>query len=316
LKKLQGKWFEVKIITSSEAVEPVSGIFYGMDVKGVAIEDPNDIFSRQQDKLSWDFADVNIFEYGDKAAVVKGYFNESEEVSKVLEYIDQKLDELKDMGIDIGEGKVVTNAVYEEDWSTSWKKYYKTLKLGNRIVIKPTWEEYSPNQDEIIVELDPGMAFGTGTHETTIMCIEFLEKYIKSEDVVFDIGTGSGILAIASSKLGAKEVIGVDLDEVAVDAAKENVETNKLDNVEIKYGDLVEVIQGKANIVVANIIADIVINLTTMIKPFIAEGGIFITSGIIKDRKDDVLAALEKGNYTMLEVKEMGEWVAIAAKPN
>lgn len=313
---MEGKWFEIKIITTSAAIEPVAGIFYGLDVKGVSIEDPNDIYSRQQDKLSWDFADTNIFEYGDKAAVVKGYFNENESIDSIVKYIEDKLAELKDSGFDIGEGKVLSSEVYEEDWATSWKKYYKTTKLGNRIVIKPTWEDYDKQPDEVIVELDPGMAFGTGTHETTIMCVEFLEKYIKKEDTVFDIGTGSGILAIASSKLGAKEVIGVDLDEVAVAAAKENVQFNNLNNVEIKYGNLVDVIEGKADIVVANIIADIVIELTKIIKPFLKEDGLFITSGIIKDRKEDVLNAFKNENMTIHEIKEMGDWVAVVGKLN
>jgi ribosomal protein L11 methyltransferase len=313
---LEGKWFEIKIITSSSAVEPVSGIFYGLDVKGVSIEDPNDVHSRQQDKLSWDFADTNIFEYGDRAAVVKGYFNENESVESIVDYIEDKLTELKNFGFDIGEGKVITSAVFEEDWATSWKKYYKTTKLGDKIVIKPTWEDYDKQPEEIIVELDPGMAFGTGTHETTIMCVEFLEKYIKKEDTVFDIGTGSGILAIAASKLGAKEVVGVDLDEVAVAAAKENVEFNRLDNVEIKYGNLVDVIEGKADIVVANIIADIVIELTKIIKPFIKEDGLFVTSGIIRDRKEDVISAFKRENLVIQEIKEMGDWVAVVGKLN
>jgi ribosomal protein L11 methyltransferase len=312
---LNGKWFEIKVITSSMAVEPVSGIFYGLDVKGVAIEDPNDIYSRKQDSLSWDFVDINIFEYGDKAAVVKGYFDESQNVDEVIKYVNDKLNDLKNSGIDIGEGKVIANAVYEEEWATSWKKYYKPIKLGEKIVIKPIWEDYNANEGEIIVELDPGMAFGTGTHETTMMCVEFLEKYVNSGDIVFDIGTGSGILSIVASKLGAKKVIGVDLDEVAVDAARENVEFNKLSNVEIIHGNLVDVIIGKANIVVANIIADVIINLTKIIKPFIDSDGMFITSGIIRERKNDVIAALEKEGFNIKEVKEMGEWVAIVAKP-
>jgi ribosomal protein L11 methyltransferase len=217
------------------------------------------------------------------------------------------------MGINVGEGRLVTSSVNEEDWSTSWKKYYKPIKLGDKIVIKPTWEDYAINEGEIIIELDPGMAFGTGTHETTAMCIEMLEKHLKTGDVVFDIGTGSGILAITSSKLGANNVVGVDLDEVAVKAAIENVATNKLNNVEILYGDLTNVLTGKANIVVANIIAEVIIGLTETVKPFMEKDGIFITSGIIRDRRDDVLDALNLSGHRIIEVKEKGEWVAIVA---
>lgn len=310
---MDGKWIEIKIITKSEAIEPVSGIFYGLDVKGVAIEDPNDIFERKQDSLSWDFADTNIFEYGDRAAVVKGYFSLEENLDNIVLYIEEKLSELREFGVDVGEGKIVSTSVFEQDWATAWKKYYKTTKLGNKIVIKPTWEKYEPKNNEIIIELDPGMAFGTGTHETTMMCIEALEKYIKPGDEVFDIGTGSGILSITASKLGAKKVIGVDLDEVAVDAARENVSFNGLTNIDIIHGNLVDVIKGQANIIVANIIADVIIYLADIVKPLIKENGLFITSGIINERKDDVITALQKNNFRIVEIKELGEWVAVIA---
>jgi ribosomal protein L11 methyltransferase len=313
---MDGKWVEIKIVTSSNAIEPVSGIFYGLDVKGVAIEDPNDILDRKQDSLSWDFADTNIFEYGDTAAVVKGYFSTEDNIEDITNYAQLKHLELKAMGIDIGPGKVIVSAVYEEDWATEWKKYYKTTKLGKRIIIKPTWEEYTPINNELIVELDPGMAFGTGTHETTMMCALALEKYIKTDDYVLDIGTGSGILAITASKLGAKKVIGVDLDEVAVSAARENVNFNGLTNVDIIHGNLVDVIKEQSNIIVANIIADIVIYLSDIIKPLIKEKGLFITSGIIDARKNDVIAALNKNNFEIVEIIELGEWVAIVATPN
>jgi ribosomal protein L11 methyltransferase len=311
---MNGKWIEIKIVTKSEAIEPVSGIFYSFDVKGIAIEDPQDIYSRKQDSLSWDFADTNIFEYGSRAAVVKGYFSQEDDIDAILKVIDEKLSQLKEMNIDLGDIKVVAAAVYEEDWATSWKKYYKPTKIGKNIVVKPTWEAYTPSKGDVIVELDPGMAFGTGTHETTMMCVGLLEKYIKDDSVVFDIGTGSGILAITASKLGASNVVGVDLDEVAVDAAIENVSINNINNVQIKHGDLVDVLEGKADIIVANIIADIVINLTSIVKPFIKENGIFITSGIIKEREKDVINALKKEGFNILEVSEMGEWAAIASE--
>lgn len=311
---MKGKWIEIKIVTSSAAVEAVSGIFYGLDVKGVAIEDPNDILERKQDSLSWDFADTNIFEYGDSAAVVKGYFALEEDLDQILEYIREKLKELAEMGIDIGSGNVLSAPVYEQDWANEWKKYYKTTKLGQRIIIKPTWEDYIPKSEEVVVELDPGMAFGTGTHETTMMCVEALEKYLKPEDEVIDIGTGSGILAITASKLGARKVIGVDLDEVAVDAARENVSVNSITNVDILHGNLIDVIQGQADVIVANIIADIVIYLSGVIKPLMKENGLFIASGVINDRKNDVVAAIEKNGLQIVEARQLGEWVAIVAR--
>lgn len=312
---MQGKWIEVKVVTTSEALEPVSGIFYSLDVKGVAIEDPNDILQREQGPLTWDFADINLFEYGDKAAVVKGYFSVEDNMKEIEEYIKEKIQDLKGLGIDIGEGKVEVKAVYEEDWANNWKKYYKPTNIGSKIVIRPIWEEYQAKEDEIIIDMDPGMAFGTGTHETTRMCIEALEKYVTNEKTVFDIGTGSGILAITAAKLGADEVIGVDLDPVAVDSARQNVELNKVhSNIKILEGNLMEVVDGKADIVVANIIADVIIFLAEDVKKFIKDNGYFIASGIIRERSQDVENKLAECGFKVEEVNTLGEWVCIVAK--
>ncbi|GLC32242.1 50S ribosomal protein L11 methyltransferase [Clostridium omnivorum] len=312
---MQGKWIEVKVVTTSEALEPVSGIFYSLDVKGVAIEDPNDILQREQGPLTWDFADINLFEYGDKAAVVKGYFSVEDNMKEIEEYIKEKIQDLKGLGIDIGEGKVEVKAVYEEDWANNWKKYYKPTNIGNKIVIRPIWEEYQAKEDEIIIDMDPGMAFGTGTHETTRMCIEALEKYVTNEKTVFDIGTGSGILAITAAKLGADEVIGVDLDPVAVDSARQNVELNKVhSDIKILEGNLMEVVDGKADIVVANIIADVIIFLAEDVKKFIKDNGYFIASGIIRERSQDVVNKLAECGFKVEEVNTLGEWVCIVAK--
>lgn len=310
---MQGRWIEVKIVTTSEAVEPVTGIFYGLDVKGVAIEDPRDILEREQGPLSWDFADINIFEYGKDAAVVKGYFSLEDNIEDVVKYIEEKLNELKEMNIDIGQGKVEAKTVNEEDWANNWKKYYKPTKIGKNIVIKPIWEEYAKESDELIIEMDPGMAFGTGTHETTRMCIEALEKYVTKDTTVFDIGTGSGILAITAAKLGAKEVVGVDLDPVAVDSAKNNVEFNNLNNIKILEGNLMDVVEGTAEVVVANIIAEVIIFLCEDVKKFLKPDGLFIASGIIKDRKDDVVSKLESVGFNVIEVNTLGEWVCVVA---
>jgi ribosomal protein L11 methyltransferase len=311
--KMNGVWVEVKIVTKSEAVEPVSGIFYGLDVKGVAIEDPNDILQREQGPLTWDFADIDILEYGDKAAVVKGYFSIEDNVDELKNYIEEKLEELRAMDIDIGEGKIVVQKVREEDWANNWKKYYKPTKIGDRIIIKPIWEEYSINADEIIVELDPGMAFGTGTHETTRMCVLALEKYTTSNSEVFDIGTGSGILAITAAKLGAKHVVGVDLDPVAVDSAKENVAFNNIENIEILEGNLMDVVKGKADVIVANIIAEIIVVLIDDVKESLVPGGYFISSGIIRERNELVVEKLLESGFEITEVNQDGEWMCIVA---
>lgn len=310
---MNGTWIEVKVVTKPDALEMVQGIFYGLDVKGVAIEDPRDILEREQGPLTWDFADINILEHGGKAAVVKGYFSVEDDMEEILEYIKVKLIEIKDMGVDIGEGTVEYIKVNEEDWANNWKKYYKPTKIGKNIIVKPIWEEYEAN-GEMIIELDPGMAFGTGTHETTRMCVEALEENVKGDTTVFDIGTGSGILAIAAAKLDAKKVIGVDLDPVAVDSAKENVSFNDLNNIEILYGNLMDVVTGKADLVVANIIAEIIVVLAEDVKNFLVPGGLFITSGIIRERRELVETKLKEKGFKIKEVKEQGEWLCIIAE--
>lgn len=308
------EWVEVKIITKSEAIEPVSGIFYGLDVKGIAIEDPNDILTREQGPLTWDFADLNILEYGGKAAVVKGYFDKESLKDDIDQYIKNKLNEIKEMGIDIGEGKVIIGSVNEEDWANNWKKYYKPTRIGNRIVVKPIWEEYKKEGNDIVIELDPGMAFGTGTHETTRMCVQALEKYIKHQDMIFDVGTGSGILAIAAAKLGSKEVMAVDLDPVAVDSARQNVSFNDISNIKVMQGNLLDVVNGKADIVVANIIAEIIILLTDDVKKSLNQGGLFISSGIIRERQEAVTQKLIQSGFEIIEINTDGEWVCIVSK--
>ena len=311
---MQGTWIEIRVITKSEALEAVSGIFYGLDCKGVSIEDPNDILERSSGTLTWDFADLNVLEHKGKCAVVRAYFSEEDDIEDILAYIKEKIQELREFGVDIGEGTVEFEKTYEEDWANNWKKYYKPTLLGEKIVVKPTWEDYTAKENELVIEIDPGMAFGTGTHETTRMCIQALERYVKPETTVFDVGCGTGILAIAAAKLEAKMAVGVDLDPVAVEVAKENVKCNNLENIEILYGNLVDVIEGKADIVVANILAEIVCILTDDVKRVLKNGGYFISSGIIHDRVEMVKTKLENSGFEVLEVNTEGEWNCIVAK--
>jgi len=311
---LDGTWIEIRVITKSEALEPISGIFYSLDCKGVAIEDPEDLLGREQGPFTWDFADINVLEYKGEVAVVKGYFSNEVNIGDVLSYVKEKVEEIKDLGIDVGLGAVESKKIHEEDWANTWKKYFKPLKIGERIVVKPIWEEYEEKDSDLVVELDPGMAFGTGDHETTKMCIQALEKYVEWDSTVFDVGCGSGILAISAAKLGAKKAIGVDLDPVAVKSALENVAYNNLDNIQILQGNLIEVIDGKADIVVANILAEIICILADDVSRVLKSGGYFITSGIIHDRVEMVTRKLEECGFTVETVNKDGEWNCIIAK--
>ena len=264
--------------------------------------------------MTWDFADLNVLEHKGEFAVVKGYFSDEDNIEEVVAFVKERLEDIKNLGINIGKGEVEVQEMKEEDWANTWKKYYKPFRIGKSIVIKPIWEEYEEKEGDLIVELDPGMAFGTGDHETTNMCIRALEKYVEKDSTVFDVGCGSGILAIAAAKLGAKKAIGVDLDPVAVESAKENVGYNNLDNIEILEGNLAEVIEGKADIVVANILAEIICILTEDVRRVLKQGGYFITSGIIHDRVDMVVNKLEECGFEVESVNKDGEWNCIIAK--
>ncbi|WP_454053562.1 50S ribosomal protein L11 methyltransferase [Clostridium sp. Marseille-Q7071] len=306
-------WIEVTVVTSSEATEAVSGFFYNTGVKGVSIIDSEDVEFKKRNPGDWDYFDETILDIK-TGAIVKGYFKKDENFDEYLEYIKESVEKLPEFGFDKGEGVVTAAKVNEEEWENNWKKYYKPTKIGDKIIVKPIWENYEPKDNDVIVELDPGMAFGTGTHETTRMCIKSLEKYVDKNSVVFDIGTGSGILSISASKLGAEKVIAVDLDPVAVDSARKNVSYNHIDNVEVLHGDLMEVVEGKADIVAANIIADVIIFLAEDVKEFIKREGYFISSGIILSRQEDVINKLKSCGFEILEVINDGEWACIVSK--
>ncbi len=305
-------WVEIKVKTTTEAIEAVSNIFYEAGVAGVVIEDPK-IYLRPRDPDVWDYLDIPEgldFE----VAQVTGYLVEDSSLAERTQVIRDRINELPSYGLDIGKGEVALTTISEADWGESWKKYYKPTHIGKNIVIKPSWEVYTPKAGEVVIELDPGMAFGTGTHESTMLCLEILEEYTKKDMTVIDVGCGSGILSIACGKLGAKQVLAIDKDENAVQIAKKNIKRNKL-NAYIKAvkGDKLRDINIKADIIVANIIADVVIELSKDVALYIQDNGIFIASGIIKDRKLSVIEALGKNGFDVIGQFEKGEWVALVS---
>ncbi|GAB6084832.1 50S ribosomal protein L11 methyltransferase [Alkaliphilus crotonatoxidans] len=308
-------WIEVSIKTTTEAVEAVSNILYDAGVSGVAIEDPNDFVFEENNELIWDYVDESILPTNFEGAIVKGYLPASADLVDKVELIKELVGMLPQYGLDIGLGEVTTIEVSEDDWSDAWKQYYKPTKIGERVVVKPTWEQYEPAEEDIIIELDPGMAFGTGTHETTMMCVMELEQAVKPHSIVFDIGCGSGILAIAAAKIGAERVTAIDLDPVAKEVAEKNVSLNHVEDiVEVKQGNLTDALTGKAHVVVANIIADIITLLSKDITNFIEKNGIFISSGIILEKIDMVVESLKTNGFEVVKVNKMGEWAAIVAQ--
>ncbi|MTI49386.1 MAG: 50S ribosomal protein L11 methyltransferase [Firmicutes bacterium] len=309
------KWIEVQVKTTTEAVEVVSNIFYEVGVGGLVIEDPNDIRMQMKTEQDWDYVDPSLLDNVFEGVIVKGYFPQSEDLIDKVELIRQNVEKIPQYNLDKGLGEVTTTEVYEEDWAHGWKKYYKPKKIGEKTVIKPSWEEYEISDDEILIELDPGMAFGTGTHETTIMCLEQLEKTIQSNNQVIDVGCGTGILSIGAAKYGANKVIGVDLDEVSVKVSNENIIANNVNEiVEIRHGNLLDVVDEKADVIVANIIAEVIVVLVEDIPKFLNKDGVFISSGIILEKIDMVKEALDKQNLEVVDTIIMGEWACIVSR--
>ncbi|MBC8590776.1 50S ribosomal protein L11 methyltransferase [Wansuia hejianensis] len=311
------KWIEVVVKTSQENEDIVSDVLYQAGAQGLAIEDPNDILELSQNQEEWDFFDINISEEDLGNIIIKAYYSESSDIKSIIDFIREKIENNSQKGEGKSYGKIVLNKVDEKDWSESWKKYYKPKRIGKRIIIKPSWEDFKCNANDLIVELDPGMAFGTGTHETTIMCTEAIESYMKPGDKVYDVGCGSGILSIVAAKLGASKVLGIDMDPNSVRISKENIIRNGVDDtIDILEGNLLDLISEKANVIVSNIIAEIIVGMSLDIKEKLTDNGIFIASGIILDKIDLVKNALLSHDFKIIETKIMNEWACIVASRN
>lgn len=307
-------WFELKVKTTSEATEAISNILIELGCEGVAVEDPNDPIFGEGYEGDWDYFDKDEMTFEYEGALIKTYIEDTV-MDELIKNLESRIAQLTEFGLDYGPGTIETTEIFESDWANEWKKYYKPTKIGDHIVIKPSWEAYEPEPGEMIIEIDPGGAFGSGTHETTSMCIEQLDKRVKPDTTVFDIGCGSGILAIAAAKLGAKDVTAVDLDLAAIETSNENVILNHVESqVKVLHGNLMDVVDGKADIVVANIIADIICLLSETIHQFLHQDSVFIASGIINTKIPQVLAALEANGLEVIEVVEKGEWAAIVSK--
>ncbi len=308
------KWSEFSIHTTEEAVEPVCNILHEAGASGVVIEDPMDLVREWGDKFG-EIYQLSPDDYPEEGVIIKAYFPVNSFLAETIDEIKESINGLLTYDIDLGHNKVQIAEVHEEEWATAWKKYYKPVKVSSSITITPTWEEYEPTENEMIIELDPGMAFGTGTHPTTVLCIQALDKYIKGGEQVVDVGTGSGVLSIAAAKLGVKSVLALDLDYVAVESATLNVNLNRVqDVVTVKQNNLLEDVNGHYEIVVANILAEVIVRFVQDAAAVLKPDGLYITSGIIKRKKQEVKDALVDGGFTIEEIVEMDDWVAIIAR--
>jgi ribosomal protein L11 methyltransferase len=308
------KWIEVFVKTTSEFEEEVTNILYEANIQGIIIEDFQDVLDLEKNKKDWDIIDPDLLNNYYEGIIIKGYLEEEDDVEEKIDFIKEKIHGLPRYDLDIRDTEVEINTIEETDWNQEWKKHFKPFPVGKNFLIKPSWEEIDEDTERKIIEIDPGMAFGTGTHATTLMCLEALENYLKEDDLVYDIGTGSGILAIAAGKLGANS-IGIDIDEDSVRTAKDNVKLNKCaDNVKIIKGNLLNKAMDKADIIISNIIADAIINMSGNLNKFLKDSGIFIASGILENKKEEVVQALKANKFEILETSVMDEWLCIVAR--
>ncbi|KGX83735.1 50S ribosomal protein L11 methyltransferase [Pontibacillus marinus] len=309
------KWSEMCIHTTNEAIEPISNILHEAGASGVVIEDPQDLV-KERDTFMGEMYDLNPEDYPTEGVYVKAYLPVNSFLGETVDEIKQAINNLLIHDIDLGHNNITISEVNEEDWATAWKKYYKPVKISERITITPTWEDYEPvSSDEIILELDPGMAFGTGTHPTTVLSIQAIEQILQENDTVIDVGAGSGVLSIASVLLGAKEVYAYDLDDVAVKSTTINAKLNQAEHkIYSKQNNLLNNVDVEADLIVSNILAEIIVRFTDNAFRLLKSGGHFITSGIIQNKRNEVKARLEESGFEIVETNKMEDWTSIIAR--
>ena len=306
------KWCEVSIQTTHEAVELIAEIFRDLGASGVVIEDPelvNDYITSGK----WDYTDIPI---ATETEVVteKAYLPVNGELAGRLQTFRQELKALEGRGVNIAPGTIETNELQDEDWSDTWKQYFHTEKPGERVVIKPTWESYEAEADEVVIELDPGAAFGTGTHETTRLVISLLEEELAGGERVLDVGTGSGILAICARKLGAASCAAYDIDPVAVKVARENFRENGCPDISVGVSDLLRGVSlegGAFDICLANIVAEILCRMAPDLPRCLTSGGRVIVSGIVRDKAEEVDTAMKAAGFERTNARFENDWVAM-----
>ncbi len=305
------RWARVSVVTTHEGADLIANILMELGAAGTEIDDPS-LVNEYIDAGLWDYTDLPRAE-DTETVTVRAYLPEDARLESSLLALAERIAALRHAGATLGAGTISHSFVADEDWAETWKAYIHTEKIGERIVVRPTWEEYTPSADEIVIELDPGAAFGTGAHATTAMCLRWLEHLVSPGMRVYDVGCGSGILAVAAAKLGAGEVIAMDYDPVAVSVAEENIRQNNAHNVVACESDLLSACEGAApaELITANIIADVIIRLFAQLDRHLAPGGTLLASGIIDDRIADVEHAAAQHGFTVLDMTCEKEWAAM-----
>lgn len=315
------KWTKYRIKTTTAAAELVIAMLVENGIDGVEIEDNVGISEEDKKRMFIDFLPVLPIDEG--VSYVSFYVEDDSKEDEFMPGIKAGLDELRDF-MDIGEGSIVKSETEDKDWINNWKEFFKSFEVDG-IVIKPTWEETKPEYEgKMMIEIDPGIAFGTGLHETTQLCMKQLNKYVKPDTKILDVGCGSGILSIIALKMGAESAVGIDIDENATVATRENLETNHipLDKCEVITGNILEDESIREqigfecyDIVAANILADVLLPLTPLVPAHLKKGGLYITSGIIDMKEEEVKAAIEAtGEFEILEITRQKDWSSITAR--
>ena len=315
------KWNKYTLKTRTEAEDLISSMMQDVGIEGIEIEDKVPLSQREKEQMF-----VDILPEGpadDGVAYISFYLEPDADQEEMLERVREGLIEIAGWGVEIGEATIQASETEDKDWINNWKEFFHQFYVDD-ILIKPSWEEVKPeDREKLLIQIDPGTAFGTGMHETTQLCIRQLRKFLTPETELLDVGTGSGILSIISLKLGAKHAVGTDLDPCAVEAVRENMEVNGIDpaSFEMMIGNIIteKEIQDRVgyecyDIVVANILAEVLVPLTPVILSQLKPGGVYITSGIIDDKEDLVVETVKKCGLTVLEVTHQGEWVSVTAR--
>lgn len=317
-------YIQVEIKVKREGIEPVTTALMGIDINDIMVDDPADIddLLKKEKGYEWDYIDDSVLELQNEEPKITVFMDSEEFGVEKVDEIKEAMENLKTLaaegvfgeGVDLGTLEVVYTEEDDSEWKDNWKEFFKPKKVGEKIVVKPTWYEYEKEEGDLVIEIDPGMAFGTGTHETTSLCLRLMEKYMKPGETVLDVGCGSGILAIAGALLDASDVLGVEIDPVAVEVAQENIELNHVDKVaRAQYGDLTKGIDYKADLVVANLMADLVMMLSADVAKHMLPGGRYISSGILVEKRDLVAQTIVDCGFEIIEIMEDGMWCAIVA---
>ncbi len=318
-------WIKVSIYTNTAGIESVCAMLYDLGITGTQIEDESEFNEFLEENTQfWDYVDDELVQAKKGETKVIIYLEDNENLNDTVSGINSALSLLKaNAGDDFGRLETELESLEGQDWENNWKKYFKPTEIGNKILIKPEWYDDIDANGRTVFTVNPGMTFGSGTHHSTKLCIEHLENYIKGKEKVLDIGCGSGILSIISLLLGADSALAMDVDPNCIYTAYENLDMNGIsrDRYNVMAGNILtddrlkaEIAQTKYDVVLANIVADVIIALSKFADMFLKDDGVFIVSGIIEERKADVVSAIEKSKFKVADIKEKGGWVSIVCK--